>query len=184
MPAASLRALLTGAIDYAGLFPPASLSLEPRAQELRGVCHWPAESWMLGAFILPFAKFEDASANLAPFDVEHRLCVSALGPPTDNAAEFINELYEGAERTRSGPLTRRNGAIASITQIEMALPAERPARRSPSSTNRALARSLDVPTFWEANVDEEAERTRSALSRNVGPRAPAVFRSSSFEPGA
>ena len=29
MPAASLRALLAQAIDYAGLFPPASLELEP-----------------------------------------------------------------------------------------------------------------------------------------------------------
>jgi hypothetical protein len=29
MPAASLRALLENAIDYAGLFPPAELALEP-----------------------------------------------------------------------------------------------------------------------------------------------------------
>ncbi len=152
MAAASLRALLAGSIDYAGLFPPATLTLEPA---LRNYAEYArsAESWMLGAFILPWEKFEEAAANLAPFDVEYRLRVSALGPKTDNAAEFIEELLVGADAIRA--FDAQHGAIASITQIEMALPTEPGA--SLADTNRALA-GLDVPTFWEANVDE-AERT-------------------------
>ncbi len=119
MAVASLRALLAGAIDYAGLFPPATLTLEPA---LRNYAEYArsAESWMLGAFILPWEKFEEAGANLAPFDVEHRLCVSALGPKTDNASEFIEELLAGADAIRA--FDAGHGAIAGITQIEMALP--------------------------------------------------------------
>jgi hypothetical protein len=152
MPVASLRALLTGAIDYAGLFPPASLTLEPalknHAEYVRST-----ESWMLGAFILPWAKFEDVSSNLAQFDVEHRLCISALGPKTENASEFIEALFSGADAIRA--FDARHGATASVTQLEMMLPNEPGA--SLADTNRALA-GLDLPVFWEAPVDE-AERT-------------------------
>ena len=152
MPVASLRALLTGAIDYAGLFPPASLTLEPALKNHAEYVRSP-ESWMLGAFILPWAKFEDVSSNLAQFDVEHRLCISALGPKTENAAEFIEALFSGSEPIRA--FDARHGATASITQIEMTLPNEPGA--SLADTNRALA-GLDLPVFWEAPVDE-AERT-------------------------
>ena len=152
MAAASLRALLDGAIDYAGLFPPATLSLEPALQNYAAYLR-SAESWMLGAFILPWEKFEDAAAYLSPFDVEHRLRVSALGPKTDNAAEFIAELSAGVDTIRA--LDAQHGATAAITQIEMALPSEPGA--SLADTNRALG-GLNVPTFWEANVDD-AERT-------------------------
>ena len=60
MAAASLRALLTRSIDYAGMFPPCSLELEPalknQAEYVRS-----ADSWMLSAFVLPIAKFGAAA---------------------------------------------------------------------------------------------------------------------------
>jgi hypothetical protein len=151
MVAASLRALLCGAIDYAGLFPPATLTLEPA---LRNYAEYvrSAESWMLGAFILPWEKFEESAASLTPFDVEHCLRVSALGPKTDNAPEFLGELAAGVETIRA--FDAQHGATAAITQIEMPLPSEPGA--SLADTNRALG-GLNVPTFWEANVDD-AER--------------------------
>ena len=86
MPA-SLRALLTESIDYAGMFPPCNLDLEPalknQAQYVRS-----ADTWMLSAFVLPFAKFDAAAAHLAEFDRKHPLHVSALGPKTENASAF------------------------------------------------------------------------------------------------
>ena len=48
----SLRALLAGAIDYAGLFPPASLPLE-RAVEEFATHGQSAEAWMLARFVCP-----------------------------------------------------------------------------------------------------------------------------------
>ncbi len=81
-PCASLRALLTGAIDYAGLFPPANLAL-PESVENFGRYLRDPEAWMLGAFILPVGKFSEAAALLGPFDVEHPFRVSALGAKTE-----------------------------------------------------------------------------------------------------
>ena len=66
MPAASLRALLANSVDYAGLFPPATLALEPALQNHAAYVRDP-DVWMLGAFVLPVGKFEEAAAYLARF---------------------------------------------------------------------------------------------------------------------
>jgi len=152
MPASSLRALLTGAIDYAGLFPPATLALEPALQNHAEYVR-SAESWMLGAFILPWAKFGEASEGLARFDAVNIVKVSALGPKTESASEFLEALAAGAAAIRT--FETRHGAVAMVSQIEMALPTEPGATLT--GTNRALA-GLEVPVFWEAAPDE-AERT-------------------------
>ena len=49
---ASLRALLTGVIDYAGLFPPAAL---PMADAVRNYDAYRngEHAWMLGRFVVP-----------------------------------------------------------------------------------------------------------------------------------
>src|SRR5881398_1135947 len=74
MPAASLNALLTNSIDYAGMFPPCSLGLEPalknHAQYVRS-----ADSWMLGGFVLPIEQFDAAKQLLSEFDLYIR-CAS------------------------------------------------------------------------------------------------------------
>ena len=52
MPAASARALMAGAVDYAGLFPPAQLPLaDALAEYMRALAG--ADAWMLGRFIVP-----------------------------------------------------------------------------------------------------------------------------------
>src|SRR5262245_22761726 len=51
----SLRALLAGAIDYAGIFPPAALSLEQALAKYRQHRGGP-ESWMVGRFVCPADK--------------------------------------------------------------------------------------------------------------------------------
>ena len=52
MPAASARALMAGAVDYAGLFPPAQLPLADALAEY-GRALAGADAWMLGRFIVP-----------------------------------------------------------------------------------------------------------------------------------
>jgi hypothetical protein len=68
MQSSALRALLDGAIDYAGLFPPAGLGMvaavENYASYRRGPHHW-----ALGRFVLPstrLAEFEQAAEPLLP----------------------------------------------------------------------------------------------------------------------
>lgn len=158
MPAtASLRALLAGSVDYAGLFPPASLDLSPALANQAAYVRDP-DVWMLGTFVLPVGKFEEASTHLAGFDVEHLLRISALGPRTENASEFHAALQALADAIRSFSL--QHGAFTSISQIEMALPSQPGA--SVSETTEALL-DLHIPTFWEA-IPDEAERTLARLA--------------------
>jgi hypothetical protein len=54
----SLRALLSNLIDYAGLYPPASLSLPVAVENYRKYLVSP-ESWILNRLVLPFSKLND-----------------------------------------------------------------------------------------------------------------------------
>jgi hypothetical protein len=59
--ARSLRALLAGAIDYAGLFPPASLAMSDAVAEY--AAHLAADdAWALGRFVVPAGRLEELAA--------------------------------------------------------------------------------------------------------------------------
>ena len=65
MPETSLRTLLDGVIDYAGLFPPAQLDMQSavaRYAEHRAS----DECWMLGRFVVPMARLEEFEGAAAP----------------------------------------------------------------------------------------------------------------------
>ncbi len=67
-PTPSLRALLTGLIDYAGLFPPAGLAMLPAVKNYADYRQG-ADAWALGRFIVPSARldeFEGAAAAHLP----------------------------------------------------------------------------------------------------------------------
>jgi hypothetical protein len=159
MPAASLRALLGQVIDYAGLFPPASLALEPALQNYADYIRTP-DVWMLGAFILPVAEFGAAARNLTAFDRQNPLRLSALGPKTDNAENFHAALPAVIDAISS---FRSNfAAVASIEQFEMPLPAEVTAE---SLKMIRASRDPQLRTFWEA-PGETAERAIKLIADN------------------
>lgn len=65
---ASVHALVTGLIDYAGLFPPAQLGMAEAMTNYADYLHGP-HSWMLGRFVIPVARlteFDEVSAALLP----------------------------------------------------------------------------------------------------------------------
>jgi hypothetical protein len=61
----ALRALLEGLLDYAGLFPPASLSM-PRAVEAFAVHRVSPEAWMLGRLVAPAGRLDELARAAAP----------------------------------------------------------------------------------------------------------------------
>lgn len=158
MPAASLRALLTHAIDYAGLFPPADLALEPALQNQAAYLR-SSDRWMLGAFILPVAKFGEARAQLAEFDPEYPLEISALGPKTTKPVEFRRALENVAEAIKE--FHNGHKGVVSIRQFEMPLPSG-PVAKS-LGVARATLGDLALNVFWEAPA-EAAAKTIEALS--------------------
>jgi hypothetical protein len=118
---ASLRALLAGILDYAGLFPPAKLPLE---QAIRNYARYRTEpeSWLLGRFICPAAQL----AELAPF---HELfqdgppfAFSALGRGGSTAAEFLDGLRADLEAIKA--FRNRHGDRVMVDVLEVKLPAE------------------------------------------------------------
>src|SRR6266567_4278009 len=119
--AASLRALLGRSIDYAGMFPPCSLELEPALQNQARYVR-SADSWMLSAFVLPIGKFADAAKLVSQFDHYHPLRISALGGKTENAKNFAAELTNAIETIRA--FQKEHGNKVSVVQLEMFLPAD------------------------------------------------------------
>lgn len=84
----SIRALLTELVDYAGLFPPAALPLDPAiryyAQYRAG-----ADAWMLGRFICPAAKLVGLEEYRdGPFSVAPPTRFSVLGRGGDSVDAF------------------------------------------------------------------------------------------------
>ena len=58
MTAPSARVLLAGLVDYAGLFPPAALSMDDAVAEYARWRRSP-EAWMLGRFVLPASRLAE-----------------------------------------------------------------------------------------------------------------------------
>ncbi|CAG0976034.1 hypothetical protein PHYC_01506 [Phycisphaerales bacterium] len=62
----SLRTLLTGIVDYAGLFPPAKLDMQS-AVEAYNRAKIGENAWMLGRFICPASRLSEFETCAAPF---------------------------------------------------------------------------------------------------------------------
>lgn len=163
MVAASLRALLVRSIDYAGMFPPCTLDLEPALKNQAEYAR-SADSWMLSAFVLPVAEFREAGRFVALFDKQHPLRVSTLGAKTDNFANFQTELKAAAEAIRA--FQTQHVDLVSVAQLEMVLPKDVDfAKLTDAATVLA---DLKVQTFLETPV-ELADQTITLLARMKQP---------------
>ena len=167
MPAASLNALLTNSIDYAGMFPPSSLGLEAalknHAQYVRS-----ADSWMLGGFVLPIEQFDAAKQLLSEFDPLHTLRVAALGPKTATADAFLDALDDIDAAIRS--FARYDVDLISINHLEMLLPPD----VDLGVLKEARAILGDLPAFWEA-PPERAQQTIALVAGHNSDEEVATF---------
>jgi len=167
MRAASLRVLLTHAIDYAGMFPPCSLGLEPalthQAEYVQS-----SDAWMLGAFVLPIQQFDATRQLLSQFDAQHPLRVAALGPKTARADAFLEALDDADAAIRS--LSRHNVDLISMSHLEMLMPD----KVDVASLKEAKSILGDLPVFWEAPPDR-AEQTIALLAEVNSDADPATF---------
>jgi hypothetical protein len=101
----SLRALLTGVIDYAGLFPPAQLPLDQALQNYAEY-HDGAEAWMLGRFVCPAARLKE----LEPVPL-----VNVVGRASITADDFIASLRQD----RQDMTALRDRAFTAISGYEV-----------------------------------------------------------------
>jgi hypothetical protein len=164
---ASLCALLDQAIDYAGMFPPCGLALEPALQNQANYVRSP-EAWMLNGFVLPVEQFDPTTQFLSEFDTHHPLRVAALGPKTTNADAFLDALYNAHAAIRS--FSRYNTDLVSISHLEMFLPED------VDSASLKTASSIvgELPVFWEA-PPEKAEQAIALIAGHNSDEHMATF---------
>jgi hypothetical protein len=161
---ASLRALLSGLIDYAGLFPPAQLPLD---QALRNDAAYRAspDAWMLGRFVCPAARLKDLTA-FPP--------LSVVGRGGATASDFL----AGQRQDREDMLAlRQRRPDAAIACYEVRLSNELLHPERGKELRSALA-GLEEPkaAFYEA---EHGPRWAASVSVLV----PALAESSSRQTG-
>jgi hypothetical protein len=109
----SLRHLISGAIDYAGMFPPAVLSLEQAAANFAEYRQSP-EAWMLGRFVCPATRLGD----LAELKFGSTAPVSALSTASGGPTEYVAQLARDVEHAR------RYRSVGVCDTFELRLPAE------------------------------------------------------------
>jgi hypothetical protein len=150
----ALHALLSGAVDYAGLFPPAKLPLD---EAIRNYARYrrEAEAWMLGRFVIPAARL----AELAPYDEElfsrgPPFAFSTLGRGGGTLKEFLDGLQ--ADLRDVAAFRQRHGERVRVDVLEVRLPADFADPRTPDSIqvlNLAAGRtaaSAGLQLFCEA----------------------------------
>lgn len=140
---AALRALLTGLVDYAGMFPPAKLSLEQAARNFVNYLEGP-DAWMLGKFVVPAAQSSQLQDLLRTNHEASRLALPLsvlLGAEPQRDAELARKAIATSDSKASGAV--------SVDAIEF----------RPGSPNMiaemAAALPQNVPVFCEIPVAED-----------------------------
>ncbi len=95
-PVAGLRALLESSLDYAGLFPPASLQLEPAAKNYAKYRFGP-DAWFLSHFVCPVSRLAELDDYIPMFAKSAPLLLSALALPSPGWREFTTRLRESLD---------------------------------------------------------------------------------------
>ena len=160
MFAASLGALLTHSIDYAGIFPPCSLGLESALENQARYVRDP-DAWMLNNFVLPVEKFDAAANSISFFDPKHPLRISALGGKSANKDEFLLALKIAADKIKS--FSADHVDLVSISQLEMPLPQD--VDLESLARIGLILKSSELQAFWETPVDS-AENTIALLAEH------------------
>lgn len=152
----SLGAIMTELIDYAGLFPPAELSM-PAACELFVAHRESAASWMLGHFVCPASRLTELAAQARERGAA-RLRVSMLARPSGDGAAFVAAAMDAAGELQNW---NRSDAPLVIGAIELRLPSD--LLEDEVELRRALVTVVDrFPTEAGCEVFVEGTPARSA----------------------
>src|SRR5258708_18617234 len=117
----SLRALLTGAIDYAGMFPPAKLPLEEAFRNYLNYRESP-DAWMLGRFICPVGMLGELDLLIEETPKIPALAISCLGKGGATRDEFAENLLSDLLAIQS--FNRHVHKEAVVDAFEVKLPNE------------------------------------------------------------
>jgi hypothetical protein len=177
-----LNAFLSGIIDYAGLFPPASLPLDEALANYARYRQDP-EAWMLGRFICPAARLKEVSELLPGLSQpgSPALAIAALGRGSDDRQKFMEGLREDLDSVTS--FLEENASGVAVDAFELRLPADVTAAADPGSIWQLLdeiderfvgAGRGSVACFCEAAAGPAWRSTASAVIAALSSRTGSV----------
>ena len=108
------KALLAHIVDYAGVFPPASLDMESAVRNYQDSLAGDDAAWMLGSFVVPAARlgvFTEAFNGICCGEQEHPWTLNVVCP-THNDLQAIDGFQEGAVFLRSVEMKAEDAASA------------------------------------------------------------------------
>jgi hypothetical protein len=153
---ASARALLSGLVDYAGLFPPAGLSMEAAVTEYARWRRAP-EAFMLGRFVVPAARLVELGRA-----AEVQLPEPGAREPWRLSALLAGDTHGDVALVDSWNAARAGRAVVDAVELKAA---------SPAQAEAALeALPAGLTAYVEVGLDEELEGMLAALQRR-GARA-------------
>lgn len=167
--AMTVVAALSALIDYAGLFPPAKLEMEPSLREYLEA-RAGAHAWMLGRFITPESRIGDLLAAL-PSNAGKAVPLSVIVDAGTDPRTWFGNASLALERIAE---LRTDGRV-TVEALEMALPPLAFARETYEATIGQAAGLLgrfglrELPAFVEiprdARFEELLEGALEALAR-------------------
>jgi hypothetical protein len=115
MTSRALQSLLTGLIDYAGLFPPAGLGMEDAVRNYSSYVNG-EDAWMLGRFIVPAARLEEYAEAVGNAGIDASAwSLSVLATAADG--DVIARFNTGADESGAGAFG--SGGFGNIGALEI-----------------------------------------------------------------
>ena len=141
----TFAALLVHVIDYAGLYPPASLEMREAVSNFASYAHG-THSWMLGRLIVPAARLEEFQSEVerVETDLSWRLSIVGSGNPSSDL-----KAIEKLSKVRK----------VRVDAIEMKIAGE-------NDVSTVLAKApKDLVVYCEAANDADVEKTIEAIGK-------------------
>jgi hypothetical protein len=149
----SLRILLENLVDYAGLFPPAKLAMQPAVENFKTYSE-SEHAWILGRFIVPASRLQEFAAAFQP------LLTADAGLPRRLSALIGADLAADLAAVES--FNRRRAAVEGSAVVDaIELKAQTP------EDIRAAAQLVPpgLQTFFEIPISQSLHETTAAISQ-------------------
>jgi len=180
-PVLSLKAFCSKLIDYAGLYPPASLSL---AQAFHNYIFYSQGEykWMLNKFIINAKRLNELSELMSEMKIASPIPFSILGSGGETISEFNQNFLSDIKSITE--FKKKHGALVSPDLFEVRLPGEILEQENnddmldlmiASSDDLEKALGKNIPVFYESLLRDDYEavilrivETIASLERDCG----------------
>jgi hypothetical protein len=157
-------------IDYAGLFPPANLSLENAINNYLNYLNG-GDSWMLGPFVLPVSLLKELDLYIHLFSDERPLTLSIVGTRTSSKTECRIQFQKDCKTIST--FMNHYGERIKVEMLEILLPPEVPSpdlleEIANGAANFKVHAFCEVPftTDWQKHVTNTLDEIASHNGSN------------------